>query len=108
MSNPCKINSSCFPEVVLNSATLYVPKGTKEKYMETAGWNVFSNIVEIDGDAISGDLNGDGEVNGTDLVTQTNMILTNQYNPAADLNNDGVVNGTDYVMMVNKILNITE
>ena len=55
---------------------------------------------------ISGDLSGDGKVNGTDLVIQTNLILSGEYNPVADLNNDGKVNGTDYVLMVNVILDI--
>ena len=54
-----------------------------------------------------GDLNGDGIINGVDLVAQTNLILTDQYNVAADLNNDGVVNGLDYVIMVNMILSET-
>lgn len=29
-----------------NNATLYVPVGTKEKYMATDGWMDFANIVE--------------------------------------------------------------
>lgn len=32
------------------SATLYVPKGTKEKYEATAAWNQFKNIVEMEDD----------------------------------------------------------
>ena len=55
----------------------------------------------------NGDLNGDGIINGTDLVAQTNLIMTDQYNAAADLNNDGVVNGLDYVIMVNMIMSFT-
>ena len=31
------------------SATLYVPKGTKEKYLATSAWNLFGeNIVEME------------------------------------------------------------
>jgi hypothetical protein len=30
------------------NATLYVPKGCKEKYQNTEGWNLFTNIVEED------------------------------------------------------------
>lgn len=33
---------------VYDTATLYVPKGTKEKYEATPAWNLFQNIVEMD------------------------------------------------------------
>ena len=52
-----------------------------------------------------GDVNGDGEVNGTDLVVLTNIILeVSEDRPAADVNGDGEVNGTDFVVLVNIIL----
>ncbi len=77
------------------------------------GWTVYDfhngSSVEYAGSAeqTSGDLNDDGIINGVDLVAQTNLILTDQYNATADLNNDGVVNGLDYVIMVNLILSET-
>ena len=55
-----------------------------------------------------GDINLDGEVDGTDLVLLTNMIMTNDSsNKIADMNSDGEVDGTDYVLMVNKIMGFT-
>lgn len=33
---------------VYDTATLYVPKGTKEKYEATPAWNLFQSIVEMD------------------------------------------------------------
>lgn len=53
-----------------------------------------------------GDLNGDGKVNGTDLVLLTNLIMSDLYAPSADMNNDSKVNGTDYVLMVKVIMNM--
>lgn len=55
--------------------------------------------------SIAGDVNGDGQVTGTDLVALVNIILGKiAKNDAADLNGDGVVNGVDYVKLVNIIL----
>lgn len=54
---------------------------------------------------LKGDVNGDGEVNVTDLVPLVNMILgITQSNAAADVNGDGEVNVTDLVPLVNLIL----
>ena len=57
------------------SATLYVPAGTKEKYLATPAWNQFQNIVEMEDTNIqfadanvkaicvaNWDTNGDGEL----------------------------------------------
>ena len=40
-------NSETF-QYDFTTATLYVPAGTKEKYLATEGWNQFQNIVEMD------------------------------------------------------------
>ena len=61
-----------------------------------------------DNEFLLGDINLDGEVDGTDLVLLTNMIMTNDSsNKTADMNGDGEVDGTDYVLMVNKIMGFT-
>ena len=49
--NPFEISAKVFSETSYNG-TLRVPPGTKEKYMATAGWNNFKNIVEDE--ALSG------------------------------------------------------
>lgn len=113
IEDPTAINENVFYSNYVNSewqftsATLYVPKGTKEKYAATPGWNKFKNIIETDSTnpIIKGDVNEDGYVNGTDLVALTNIILgKNPQKPAADVNGDGNVNGTDYVVLANIIL----
>ena len=89
------------------NATLYVPYGCKAAYEAADYWKEFKEIVEMAPASEPGDLNGDGIINGIDLVAQTNLIMTDQYNAAADLNNDGFVNGKDYVIMVNMIMSFT-
>ncbi|MBP3789058.1 MAG: Ig-like domain-containing protein [Prevotella sp.] len=61
--------------------------------------------VEAAPTALKGDLTGDGQVNGTDLVALANMVLGKMdKTDAADLTGDGQVNGTDYVYLVNMVL----
>lgn len=46
MQNPCYIDGLCFPDDVFYNVTLYVPKGTTEKYKSTDYWNKFLFIEE--------------------------------------------------------------
>ena len=48
MENPCAIDNECFHNDVFNNATLYVPKGTVDKYKSTDYWNWFVFIKESD------------------------------------------------------------
>ena len=45
--NPSEIYSHAFSDNSHYSGTLYVPKGTVEKYRSTAGWKAFTYIEEI-------------------------------------------------------------
>ena len=46
IENPFAINENVFPQEAY-SASLYVPLGTKEKYLATTGWKKFKEIIEI-------------------------------------------------------------
>ena len=86
-------------------ATLYVPNGTKELYQATDGWKNFANIVESDDlSAIEGDLNGDDEVDVTDVVEVIDMVLAGTYDAAGDINGDGEVDVTDVVELIDMVL----
>lgn len=88
-------------EIALTDIVISKSDGTQIKPQNTKG---FLTLV----DAISGDANGDGEVNVTDIVAIVNYILnkpsTNFFFSAADLNEDGEVNVTDIVKVVSIIL----
>lgn len=90
------------PIVIENSVTL--------KAMAVAPDLTESDVAEfvytVQPEDEQGDVNGDGKVNGTDLVLLTNLIMSDLYGSSADMNNDGKVNGTDYVLMVNVIMNM--
>lgn len=119
------LGTEVFKDCYLGYATLHVPANLINTYKDTAQWKDFGNIVALkEGDPgygetqpndpkpdnpqpgiINGDLNGDGEVNGTDLVKLAKQILEGTADvKTADLNGDGVLNGTDLVMLVNIIL----
>ena len=52
-----------------------------------------------------GDVNGDNQVSGTDLVALSNIVLgRKEKSESADVNGDGSVNGTDIVALSNIIL----
>ena len=60
IENPFAINENVFPQEAY-SATLYVPLGTKEKYLATTGWKKFKEIIEIatkNGVVFTDDVNG--------------------------------------------------
>lgn len=62
-------------------------------------------LVVEEATGLKGDVNGDGEVNGMDVIAIYNMILENtQKTAAADVNGDNEVNGMDVIAVYNIIL----
>lgn len=91
-------------DYIYNTATLYVPKGSKSLYESITTWNYFTLIEELDGIAL-GDINKDGDVNISDIVSLVNAVLNPSNSIDEDINNDGEVNISDVVILVNLILN---
>ena len=46
IENPDSIDTGSFSDSTYNNATLYVPKGTIDKYKAQEGWEKFINIKE--------------------------------------------------------------
>lgn len=90
---------------VKNVDLAYIPANTAYITVSASAPDVLL-VTDQDTPYIPGDLSGDGEVTGQDLVIEANFILNDEYNEAADLNNDGIVSGQDYVILVNKVLGI--
>ena len=75
----------------------------------TSGW---SNMIEVTtlaagGDIVTGDVNGDGEVNTVDITILYNYLLNgsteNMVN--GDQNGDGAITSSDITVIYNVLLN---
>ena len=65
-----------------------------------------SRIIRYIEGSIPGDVNGDGDVNGADIVAVINYVL-NDSKTDGDVNGDGEVNGADIVAVINYVLSYT-
>ena len=102
-STPPDLRSASFSDY--DNISLYVPESYIEKYKNAPLWKLFFNVsAKSPG---TGDTNGDGSVNQTDLEEVIKIIIgdaSGDYNTeAADLNGDGVINVIDIVLMLNII-----
>ena len=107
MEEPFAIKSNTFLSDTYNSATLYVPHGTKAKYEVTDGWKEFKTIVELPASAIisSYDVDGNGEVDKEDMNCLVKKILgqandTDDENYSYDVNKDGNVDVEDLASLI--------
>ncbi|MBO4814416.1 MAG: hypothetical protein J5523_05610 [Muribaculaceae bacterium] len=109
---PDPTNVSLGSYVFLNvpkDETLHVLPQYLETYQTAEQWNEFTNIA---GDLVepttTGDVNGDGKVNVSDVTTLVNMILDviPKDMTRADLNGDGKVNVSDVTALINIILGV--
>jgi hypothetical protein len=90
-----------------SSAKLYVPAGTKPKYVAAKGWNMFASIEEMEPSALPGDADGSGDVNAADIDAVVRYIMTgdttNFVFENANLNGDDKVDAADLVLLIKKV-----
>ena len=80
------------------SIPIYGPVGTKEAYKAADGWKDLNILEEGESPAVTGDLNGDGRVNSSDVQKTYGYMASGATGadvPAADLNGDGNINSAD-------------
>ena len=66
-----------------------------------------SFLVEVTGDELMGDMNGDGHLDIADVVAMIYHILDCvAYDPLADMNGDGTIDVGDVVALISAILNV--
>ena len=101
---PFTVPANVFNKVDRSKCTLYVPVGSLAAYRATPAWNSFSKIVE-EADAVLGDLNGDGQVDISDVNAVINMMLgKSPQTPEGDLTGDVNVDISDVNAVINLML----
>ena len=107
IENPFDLEYPICDETGYDTVTLYVPAGTKEKYMAAEGWKNFTHIVEMESIVI-GDANGDGNLSVADMTAIAHYVLGHTLEgfseTAADVNQDGQVNVADYTAVAHLLL----
>ena len=61
-------------------------------WMIPSGGDCESEIIGLESEELSGDLNDDFIINVQDIIIIINLVLNNDYNINADLNVDGIIN----------------
>ena len=103
-------SDTVFRGVDKDECVLYVPDHSVEKYQTAEGWKDFKQILPlstIEDYIISGDADGNFEVNASDIVEIVNYILGKPserfVKDAADINGDSEVNIADLIMIVSNM-----
>lgn len=96
---------SAFIGVDCKNCELVVPAGSKEAYASHIIWQRFQNITE---GGITGDLNGDGIADISDVILLIDYVLNGSQAgtipQSANLNGDGIVDISDVILLIDLVL----
>ncbi len=103
---PTMSNTNCFRTSTYDNATLYVPAASLASYKTASGWRYFAKILSIGG-GVTGDLDGNGELDVTDITLLIDAFLNGeQLDPnIADVNGDGAIDIADLTALIDRLLN---
>ena len=105
---PAKSTAICYWSLSLDSKTPAQFRISQTSGNKTAATYVDDFTLYFNEDVapvISGDVNGDGMVNISDINVIIQIILSGNINPAGDINGDGMVNISDVNLVIAAILN---
>jgi hypothetical protein len=101
---PVMKRTNCFSTAAYNNATLLVPSSSIEAYQATDYWYMFNHIQGYNS-ATTGDVDGDGLVNISDVTVLIDMLLGGTTPPSsADVDGDGSVNISDVTTLIDMLL----
>ena len=89
------------------STMQYIPANTTYLKVNKGSASEFKIMTEDEysaANSANGDINGDGEIDVTDVVELIDMVLAGIYDPAGDINGDGEVDVTDVVELIDIVL----
>lgn len=101
---PAMLDENVFTMNTYTNATLYVPAASLPDYLTAYGWKYFNHVKTIERDIITGDVNGDGEVNIHDVNIVLNLIMAGDTDPVGDVDGDQEVNIGDITLLIHIIL----
>lgn len=90
---------------IYSTATLRVPKNSVTAYSNANVWKLFTNITAI-GDDSTGDVDGNGVVNISDVTALIDLLLSGaaEANATADVDGNGIVNIADVTALIDILL----
>ncbi|MBR7013035.1 MAG: dockerin type I repeat-containing protein, partial [Muribaculaceae bacterium] len=94
---------SIFPDKVYNNAIVYAPRQSVDAYREALVWKYF-NIEGVNFMPEWCDVNGDGEVNISDVTAIIDIQLKGGVDIAGDVNGDEEVNISDINAVIDLIV----
>ena len=101
---PVMKRTNCFSTAAYNNATLLVPSSSIEAYQATDYWYMFNHIQGYNS-TTTGDVDGDGLVNISDVTVLIDMLLGGTTPPSsADVDGDGSVNISDVTTLIDMLL----
>ena len=101
---PVMKRTNCFSTAAYNNATLLVPSSSIEAYQATDYWHMFNHIQGYNS-TTTGDVDGDGLVNISDVTVLIDLLLGGTTPPSsADVDGDGSVNISDVTTLIDMLL----
>ena len=90
IENPASVTGSNFYSLNYTNATLYVPYGTKNKYLATNGWKNFTKIVEMSAPSAINGVNAESAKSFVGKFIKDNRIIIMKHGKKHSVSGQGM------------------